>query len=110
MEASPSIRPEMEPQRRHPRIVFSPTQRPRLRLALGSHDVVNASLGGLRLLYPSLLPPKIGTRVSGTLEWPHGEPPLQVTGTVVDNGRGYFSIACDPGTIPLGYLPGAQPR
>jgi hypothetical protein len=52
----------------------------------------------------------VGTRITGTLEWIHGEPPLSITGTIVRVDRNDFVIAYEPGTIPLGYLPWAAPR
>jgi hypothetical protein len=91
--------------RKHRRATFTPLRRPRLHVPMGAQDVLDASLGGLRILHPLLILPKVGARVSGTLEWLHGEPPIQLNGTVVRVERGAYAITCDPGSIPLGYLP-----
>lgn len=91
--------------RKHARAAFTPLRRPRLHLFTGAMDVLDASLGGLRILHPMLVLPKVGARVSGTLEWIHDEPPIQLTGTVVRVERGAYVLTCDPGSIPLGYLP-----
>jgi hypothetical protein len=77
---------------------------------MGRHDVLDASLSGLRILHTSLVRPQVGSRISGTLQWIHGEPPLQLSGTIVRVGRNDFAMTCDPGTIPLGYLPWATSR
>jgi hypothetical protein len=93
--------------RRHARVSFTPFQRPHFLLPIGRHDVLDACLCGLRILHTSPARPAVGTRITGTLEWIHGEPPLSVTGTIVRVERNDFVIACEPGTIPLGYLPWA---
>jgi hypothetical protein len=85
-------------------------RRPRLLLPLGGEDIVDASLGGLKVLHRSPVPFKVGTRLQGTLQWLNGEPHLPVNGTVVRADRGYFALQVDPGTIPPGYMPWSAPQ
>ena len=93
--------------RRHRRVSFTPFQRPHLVLPAGRHDVLDASLGGLRILHTSPVRPQVGTRITGTLEWIHGEPPLSISGEIIRVSRNDFVMKCEPGTIPFGYLPWA---
>lgn len=102
--------PSTPERRKHLRVTFSPLRRPQLTLPLGTHAVVDASLGGLRIAHSLPARPKVGARVAGTLEWIHGEPPLQLEGDIVRVDSDSFAMRCPPGAIPLGYLPWEQAR
>ena len=91
--------------RRFQRATFTTLMRPLLRLRFGTHPVLDASVSGIRALCTVPVPPRLGSVLDGQLEWPHGEPPLQVRGTVVRVEAGAFAVAFEPHTIPLGYLP-----
>ena len=99
--------PRTAERRRFTRVSFTPFQRPHLLLPAGRHDVLDASLGGLRILDTSPVRPQVGTQISGTLEWIHGEPPLTISGEIIRVTRNDFVLRCEPGTIPFGYLPWA---
>lgn len=90
-------------------MAFSPMRRPSLLLALGGEDIVDASLGGFKVLHRSPVPFTVGTRLQGRLQWLNNEPLLDVSGTVVRAEPGYFALQCDPGTIPPGYMPWSVP-
>jgi len=107
VDTSRSSAPE---RRKHLRVTFSALRRPQLILPLGTHAVVDASLGGLRIAHSQPARPKVGARVTGTLEWIHGEPPLQLEGEIVRVDSDSFAMRCPPGAIPLGYLPWEQAR
>ena len=96
--------------RRHPRMAFPPMRRPRLLLPLGGEDIVDASLGGFKVLHRSPIPFQVGSRLQGTLQWLNGEPHLPLSGTVVRAEQGWFALQCDPGFIPPGYMPWSAPR
>ena len=49
--------------------------------------------------------PKLGSVLQGTLEFAHGEPPLQVSGTVVRVEKNEVALDFGRRTIPPGYLP-----
>lgn len=102
--------PSTPERRKHLRVTFSPFRRPQLVLPLGTHPVVDASLGGLRILHTAPARPQTGSRVLGTLEWIHGEPPLQIEGEIVRVEPDGFAMRCPPGAIPLGYLPWERAR
>jgi hypothetical protein len=95
--------------RRHARVTFTPFQRPHLTLATGRYDVLDASLGGLRILHTSPARPQVGTQITGSLEWIHGDAPISLTGTIVRVSAEDFVIQYEQGVIPLGYLPWAAP-
>ena len=54
--------------------------RPQLRLPFGTHPVLDASQTGIRVHHSMPVRPKLGSVLQGTLEFAHGEPPLQVSG------------------------------
>lgn len=106
MQTRPQSPSQDRPERRqHRRIAFSPLLRPQLRLPLGTRPIIDASYGGLRVYDPSPVRPQVGSALDGTLEFPHGEPPIQVRGTVSWVASGWFALKCDPDAIPFGYLP-----
>jgi hypothetical protein len=49
--------------------------------------------------------PKVGSRIQGGLEFPYGEAPLQVSGTVVRVERNEIAVDFGRRTIPPGFLP-----
>ena len=107
MNPTPSETPRFVVRRQYSRVSFTPFQRPHLLLPDGRHDVLDASLVGLRILDASPVRPQVGTWITGTLEWIHGEPPLSISGEIIRVTRNDFVVKCEPGTIPIGYLPWA---
>jgi len=95
---------EFTERRRYPRAKFSTLLRPQFRLSFGSHHVVDASMTGLRLLHSIPARPPMGSALRGTLEFPHGEPPLQLSGTVVRVTGTEVALSFQFGSIPPGYL------
>jgi len=91
--------------RRYPRAAFSALLRPQLRLPFGTHPVIDASQTGIRVLHTVPARPKVGSVLQGTLEFPHGDPPLQLTGTVVWVEKSEIGVTFARGTIPPGFLP-----
>jgi hypothetical protein len=90
--------------RQHLRVTFSPVQCPRLHLAGGLHDVLDASLGGLRIRHADPARPGIGQRVIGLLEWPGEEVPAAIGGPVVRVQATDVAVVCDLGALSLAYL------
>lgn len=91
--------------RRDPRVSYSALLRPQLRLPFGAHPVLDASQSGIRLLHTTAARPKVGTVLHGSLEFPHGEPPLQMSGTVVRVEKSDIALSFPRGSIPPGFLP-----
>jgi len=91
--------------RRYPRAAFATLLRPQLRLPFGTHPVLDASQTGIRVLHAVPARPKVGSMLHGTLEFPHGEPPLRMSGTVVRVERTEIAVEFPRGTIPPGFLP-----
>lgn len=91
--------------RAHPRAIYPTLLRPQLRLPFGTHPVLDASQAGIRLLYTTPVLPKVGSRIQGGLEFPYGEAPLQVSGTVVRVERNEVGVDFGRRTIPPGFLP-----
>jgi PilZ domain-containing protein len=90
--------------RQHLRVTFSPVQRPRLHLPAGVHDVIDASLGGLRIRHADPVRPEVGHRMVGLLEWPGEEVPAAVGGNIVRVQATDVAISCDLGDLSLAYL------
>jgi len=90
--------------RQHLRISFSSVRRPHLHLAGGVHDVIDASLGGLRIRHAESARPQMGQRLIGLLEWPGEEVPAAFGGPVVRVQPTDVAIACDLGDLSLAYL------
>jgi len=95
---------EFTERRRYPRAKFSTLLRPQFRLSFGSYQVLDASMTGFRLLHTVPARPVVGSALRGSLEFPHGEPPLQVSGTVVRVTKTEVALSFQHGTIPPGYL------
>ena|SRR6266540_181617 len=90
--------------RQHLRVTFSPVQRPRLHLPAGVHEVLDASLGGLRIRHAEPVRPEVGHRLVGLLEWPGEEVPVPVGGGIVRVQATDIALACDLGDLSLAYL------
>ena len=91
--------------RGHPRATYLTLLRPQLRLPFGTHPVLDASQTGIRVHHSMPVRPKLGSVLQGTLEFAHGEPPLQVSGTVVRVEKNEVALDFGRRTIPPGYLP-----
>ena len=97
--------------RGHPRATYMTLLRPQLRLPFGTHPVLDASQTGIRVHHSVPVRPKLGSVLQGTLEFAHGEPPLQVSGTspgqkrVLDFGAGH-----PPGYLPMTALQDQYPE
>lgn len=84
--------------------LFRPFAAPHLHLAGGVHDVLDASLGGLRIRHAESARPQMGQRLIGLLEWPGEEVPAAFGGPVVRVQPTDVAIACDLGDLSLAYL------
>ncbi len=91
--------------RDYPRVVYATLLRPQLRLPFGAHPVLDASLVGLRVLHAVAARPQLGSVLEGTLEFPHGDPPLAFSGTVVRVEKSEVALSFTFGAIPPGFLP-----
>jgi hypothetical protein len=91
--------------RGHPRATYPTLLRPQLRLPFGVHPVLDASQTGIRVLHNVPVRPKVGSMLQGSLEFPYGEAPFQVSGTVVRVDRNEIAVDFGRRTIPPGFLP-----
>ena len=101
MASSPPTSPHTgQERRRQVRVAFSPVRRPKLRLADGVYDVLDASLDGLRLRHADPQRPVVGHRISGQLEWPDLGAPVAVAGRIVRVEPTELALALRPGPAP----------
>jgi len=68
------------------------------------HEVLDASLGGLRIRHAEPVRPEVGHRLVGLLEWPGEEVPVPVGGSIVWVQATDIALACDLGDLSLAYL------
>jgi len=83
---SPTVSSPDQPgveRRQHVRVTLSPIRRPRLKLDDGVHEVLDASIGGLRVRHAYPDRPELGSRVTGSLHWVDTGKPLPIRGTIV---------------------------
>jgi hypothetical protein len=99
----PTSAPGLE-RRRQVRVAFSPVRRPKLRLAEGVYDVLDASLAGLRLRHADPERPSVGDRVAGHLEWPELGAPVAIDARVVRVDTSELALACDRGQLPIAHI------
>jgi hypothetical protein len=90
--------------RDHIRATFSPARRPRLALPDGTHDVLDASVVGLRLRHTDPVRPAVGTRVAGTLRFPDLRPSLALRGVIVRVAPADIAIACEDERLPVAWI------
>lgn len=90
--------------RHHVRVTFSPVRRPRLHLEDRIYEVLDASLGGLRVRHADLARPALGSRITGNLHWMEDETPLPIRGTVVRVQPTEFALTCDEGILPIAHI------
>ena len=102
--ASPSMSPTGRERRRQVRVTFSPVRRPRLRLANGVYDVLDASLDGLRVRHTDPVRPPVGGRIAAALEWPDLSTPVVITGRVVRVEHTEFALSCEKGQLPVAHI------
>ena len=104
---SPSVSAADQPateRRHHVRVTFSPVRRPRLELEDGVHDVLDASIGGLRVRHADPERPVVGSRIKGSLHWIDAEKPLPIQGTIVRVQLTEIAVACDDGILPIAHI------
>lgn len=101
LPTSPHAGPE---RRRQVRVAFSPVRRPKLRLADGVYDVLDASLDGLRLRHADPNRPVVGHRLTGHLEWPDLGAPVKIAGRIVRVEPTELALACDQGQLPIAHI------
>jgi len=105
MSPDPSTPDQSAVERRHHvRVTFSPARRPRLHLADGVHEVLDASLGGLRVRHADPMRPELGGRIAGNLQWVDEGAPLPIRGTIVRVQLTEFAVACDEGVLPIAHI------
>ena len=85
-------------------------RRPRLRLADGVYEVLDASLDGLRVRHADPVRPPVGGRLTGHLEWPDLEVPVAIAGRVVRVEHTEFALSCDQGQLPIAHILAEAPR
>jgi hypothetical protein len=90
--------------RRQVRVTFSPVRRPKLRLADGVYDVLDASLDGLRLRHADPQRPSVGGRMAGHLEWPDLGIPVAIAALVVRVETTEVALSCDQGQLPIAHI------
>ena len=90
--------------RRQVRVAFSPVRRPKLRLADGVYDVLDASLSGLRVRHANPDRPQVGHRLSGQLEWPDLDVPVTIAGRIVRVDGTEVALECDQGQLPIAHI------
>ena len=104
MVISTPITQPTQDRRRQVRVTFSPVRRPRLRLEGGTHEVLDASLHGLRVRHTDPARPRLGDELVGHLEWPELEVPVTITGFVVRVESTEFALRCDQGQLPIAHI------
>ena len=90
--------------RRQVRVAFSPVRRPKLRLADGIYDVLDASLDGLRVRHADPVRPPLGQRLAGQLEWPGLGAPVAVAGRIVRVEPTEVALVCEHGQLPIAHI------
>ena len=99
-----SALPHGQERRRQVRVAFSPVRRPKLRLAEGVYEVLDASLNGLRLRHADPERPTVGSRVSGQLEWPGLGAPVAIAGRIVRVEPMELALTCEQGQLPIAHI------
>jgi hypothetical protein len=90
--------------RRQVRVTFSPVRRPKLHLADGVYEVLDASLEGLRVRHAGPERPSVGDRVAGRLEWPDLGVPVAIDARVVRVDSSELALTCDQGQLPIAHI------
>lgn len=90
--------------RRQVRVAFSPVRRPKLRLADGVYEVLDASLDGLRVRHADPERPTLGHRLTGQLEWPGLGAPVTVAGRIVRVEPTEVALMCEQGQLPIAHI------
>jgi hypothetical protein len=85
-------------------VAFSPVRRPKLRLAEGVYEVLDASLQGLRLRHADPERPTVGRRVTGQLEWPGLGAPVAIAGRIVRVEPTELALVCEQGQLPIAHI------
>jgi hypothetical protein len=90
--------------RRQVRVTFSPVRRPKLHLAGGVYEILDASLEGLRVRHAGPERPSVGDRVDGRLEWPGLDVPVVIDARVVRVESSEIALTCDHGQLPIAHI------
>jgi len=98
-------RPDSSAERRLDRRTTFPFQlRPVLNTKFARFNVINASESGLLLVHTIPVKPRVGDRIDGVLEWPHGYSPIEIRGMVARVGPGDIAVTFHRGSIPFAYF------
>ena len=90
--------------RNHLRVAFLPHSRPRLMLADGPHDVLDAAPGGLRLRHTDLTRPTAGDEVEGEVHEGRTGEIHSVRGRVCWIGSTSIGVVLDQQPLPVGFV------
>lgn len=95
----------VSPERRgHLRVSFLPHARPRLQLSDGSHDVLDAAPGGIRLRHTDPVRPENGEAVEGEIHDDRTGEVHSVSGHVSWVGSTAIGVALDQRQLPVGFV------
>lgn len=93
------------PERRgHLRVAFLPHARPRLMLADGPHEVLDAAPGGLRLRHTDLVRPAAGEDIRGEVHEARTGEVHPVSGRISWIGSTSIGIVLDQQPLPVGFV------
>ncbi|MEO8201355.1 MAG: hypothetical protein ABI679_12590 [Gemmatimonadota bacterium] len=86
------------------RVAFLPHARPRMMLADGVHDVLDAAPGGIRLRHADLVRPAVGELVSGEVHDPRSGEVHPVIGHISWVGSTAIGVMLDEMPLPVGFV------
>lgn len=90
--------------RGHLRVSFLPHSRPRLKLSDGSHDVLDAAPGGIRLRHTDPNRPSSGEPMEGEIHDPRTGESHAVSGHVSWVGSTAIGVVLDERPLPVGFV------
>jgi hypothetical protein len=90
--------------RGHLRVAFLPHARPRLRLSDGSHDVLDAAPGGIRLRHTDPQRPSTGEPVQGEVHDARTGEVHTISGHVTWVGSTAIGVVLDQMPLPVGFV------
>ena len=90
--------------RGHLRVAFLPHSRPRLMLADGPHDVLDAAPGGLRLRHTDLTRPTAGDEIEGEVHEARTGEVHPVCGRISWIGSTSIGVVLDQQPLPVGFV------
>lgn len=86
------------------RVAFLPHARPRMLLADGVHDVLDAAPRGIRLRHTDLVRPVVGELISGNVHDPRSGEVHPVIGHISWVGSTAIGVMLDEMPLPVGFV------